>query len=81
MGTSVVLNLDLWWVDGELRFWDPIDERWLLSHEEEHARAEGEAARAAHAENERDRQVAARQKAEIEILRLRQRLAELGEAE
>ena len=33
---SDALNLDLWWVDGELRFWDPVGEQWLLSHEEEH---------------------------------------------
>ena len=35
-GHSEALNLDLWWVDGELRFWDPVAERWLLSHEELH---------------------------------------------
>ncbi len=29
--------MDLWWTDGELRFWDPVAERWLLSHEEERA--------------------------------------------
>ena len=32
---SEALNLDLWWVDGELRFWDPVVDRWLLSQEEE----------------------------------------------
>ena len=62
-GHSDALNLDLWWMDGELRFWNPVDERWILSHEEEHARAEAEAARAAQAENE--------------LRRLRRRLAEL----
>ena len=41
---SEVLNLDLWWVDGELRFWDAVGEQWLLSHEEEHdGRLEAEA--------------------------------------
>ena len=39
---SEALNLDLWWVDGELRFWDPVADRWLLSHEEERDRAEEE---------------------------------------
>ena len=39
---SEALNLDLWWVDGELRFWDPVVDRWLLSHEEERDRAEEE---------------------------------------
>ena len=31
---SNALNMDLWWVDGELRFWDPAARVWLLSHEE-----------------------------------------------
>ena len=39
---SEALNLDLWWVDGELRFWNPVADRWLLSHEEERDRAEEE---------------------------------------
>ena len=32
---SEILNLDLWWDDGDLRFWDPAGGRWLLNHEEE----------------------------------------------
>ena len=36
-GRSDALNLDLWWIDGELRFWDPVREEWLLNHEEEQA--------------------------------------------
>ena len=36
-GHSDILNLDLWWDDGELRFWDPVAQRWLLSHEESEA--------------------------------------------
>ena len=39
---SGVLNLDLWWAEGDLRFWDPVVDRWLLSHEEERDRAEEE---------------------------------------
>lgn len=39
---SAALNLELWWVGGEPRFWDPVAERWLLSHVEEHNRAEQE---------------------------------------
>ena len=31
-----VLNLDLYWDDGDLRFWDPVAEKWLLNYEEEH---------------------------------------------
>ena len=39
---SEALNLDLWWTEGDLRFWDPAVGRWLLSHEEERDRAEEE---------------------------------------
>ena len=45
-GHSEVLNLDLWWDDGELRFWDPVAERWLLNHEEEKDRADAAQTRA-----------------------------------
>ena len=34
---SDALNLDLYWDDGELRFWDPVAEEWLLKHTEERA--------------------------------------------
>ena len=34
---SDILNLDIWWTDGDLRFWDPVAERWLLRHDEERA--------------------------------------------
>ena len=33
---SDALNLDLYWDDGALRFWDPVAEEWLRNHEEEH---------------------------------------------
>ena len=32
---SDALNLDLWWTDGELRYWDPVRSVWLLTHQEE----------------------------------------------
>lgn len=51
-GHSDVLNLDLWWDDGELRLWDPLSERWLLSHEEEKERADAAEARLAELEAE-----------------------------
>ena len=59
---SDALNLDLWWVEGELRFWDPVGEQWLLSHEEEHdGRLAAEAGRlAAEAELEVERVVSSR---------------------
>ena len=56
---SEALNLDLRWTDGELRFWDPVVERWLLSQEEERdgrlvaeARAEAAESRVAELEAE-----------------------------
>ena len=33
---SDVLNLDLYWDDGDLRYWDPVAEKWLLNYEEEY---------------------------------------------
>ena len=33
---SPALNLDLYWDDGALRFWNPVTEEWLLNHEEDH---------------------------------------------
>ena len=67
-GHSDVLNLDLWWVDGELQFWDPVGEQWLLSHEEEHdGRLAAEAGRlTAEAELEMERVVSARAEARAE---------------
>ena len=75
---SDVLNLDLWWVDGELRFWNPIADRWLLSPEEQmqgrlaaEARAEFAEARA---EEERSSRLEAQHRIaalEAELRRLR----------
>ena len=58
---SDALNLDLWWVDGELRFWDAVGEQWLLSHEEEH-----DGRLAAETELELERVVSARAEARAE---------------
>ena len=45
---SDALNLDLWWRDGELRFWDPVGGEWLLTQDEEHdGRLDAEARAAA----------------------------------
>ena len=35
-GHSPVLNLDLCWVDGRLRYFDPVAKVWLLNQMEEH---------------------------------------------
>ena len=63
-GHSEALNLNLWWQDGDLRFWDPIRREWLLSHEEEHDGRLAAEARAASAEDR-----AARLKEELRQLR------------
>ena len=68
---SDALNLDLYWADGELRFWDPVAEKWLRNHSEEHAgrlaeragRLEERAGRLA-AESRADQEQAARLAAE-----------------
>ncbi len=39
---SEVLNLDIWCVEDDLRFWDPVAGNWLLRREEERERAEEE---------------------------------------
>ena len=69
-GHSDVLNLDLWWEDGELRFWDPVAERWLLNHEEEKDRADD-------AENRADAEMSGRLAAEARIAELEAELRRL----
>ena len=64
-GYSETLGLHVCWEHGRLRFFDSMTESYLLSHQEESARAEEEAA--------------ARQDAEAEVRRLRARLEELDE--
>ena len=70
-GHSEALNLDLWWVGGELRFWDPVAERWLLSHEEEHDRAEEERASRMAAESRAETAESRVAELEAELRRLR----------
>ena len=58
---SNALNLDLWWIGGELRFWDPAARDWLLSHEEEQ---DGRLAAEERAEAAEDGRLAAEERAE-----------------
>ena len=67
---SEALNLDLYWDDGELRFWDPVAEKWLLKPREERA---GRLA----AESRADQEQAARLAAESRAQELETRIAEL----
>ena len=48
---SEALNLDIWWLEDDLRFWDPVAGRWLLRQAEERERAEEAHARAETAES------------------------------
>ena len=64
---SPALNLDLYWDDGDLRFWDPAAQEWLLKPSEEHAarlaaesRAEREQAGRLAAESRADQEQAGR---------------------
>ena len=71
---SDALNPDLWWADGELRFWDTAAERWLLSHEEERS---GRLA----AEEQLDSERAARRSAEARLAEMEAELRRMrGEA-
>ncbi len=76
-GHSEALNLDLWWKDNDLRFWDPLASQWLLRRDEERAEKRAEAARADEADAKAEAADAARRKAEDELAEMRRRLAEL----
>ena len=76
-GYSEALGLYVCWEGGKLRFFDPVSESYLRSHDEAEARAEGAEARA---EQERDERLAAESRAEqerIERLAAESRVAEL----
>ena len=60
---SDILNLDIWWTDGDLRFWDPVAERWLLRRDEERT---GRLAAESHAENEQVGRLEAELRADLE---------------
>ncbi len=74
---SDVLNLDLWWDDRVLSFWDPVDERWLLSHEEEKARADEERSGRLAAETRIERERSGRLAAEARLVELEAELRRL----
>ncbi|MCY4652565.1 MAG: Uma2 family endonuclease, partial [Dehalococcoidia bacterium] len=81
---SDILNLDIWWTDGDLRFWDPLAERWLLRRDEEHAgrleeRAKAELEHAGRLEERAraERERAGRQEAESRVAELEAELRRL----
>ena len=61
---SPILNLDLWWDDGRLHFWDPMADQWLLNQKEAQAAFDAERTRA-------DRERARADALEGELRRLR----------
>ena len=82
-GHSDILNLDFCWEDGRLRWWDPVAERYLETHDEEanariaaetRAEAEREARMTAEAQSETERE--ARMTAEARIQELEAELAQ-----
>ena len=73
-GHSEALNLDLWWEDGELRFWDPAAGRWLLNLEEEH---DGRIAAEDRAATERATRIVAQNRAAEDRADFEARIAEL----
>ena len=81
---SEALGLDLWWVEGELRFWDAGSGRWLLNHEEERTgrlaaetRAESAEARAESAEGRTAQERAGRLAAEARLAEIEAELRRL----
>ena len=73
-GHSDVLNLELWWEDGELRFLDTATGDRLLSQEEEQ---DGRLAAQARAEEERTGRLAAESRAESAEARMAEMAEEL----
>ena len=73
---SDALGLELWWIDGELRFWEPVVGEWLLTHEEDRtgrlAEREGRLAAERRADTEREGRLAER------TARLAERAAQLA---
>ena len=63
-GHSDALNLDLWWTDGELRYWDPAQARWLRNTLKESE--EAVQAAEARASTERDARLAEAVRADAE---------------
>ena len=61
---SDVLNLDIYWDDGDLRYWNPVAEEWLLDYEEEHDERLAERAGRLAAEDRADHERAGRLAAE-----------------
>ena len=78
-GHSDALNLDLCWEDGQLRWWDPVERRYLRTHDDE---AEGRIIAEAQrddAQAQRDGERQARVTAEAEAAEAHARIRQLEE--
>ena len=76
-GYSESLGLYVCWEEGMLRFFDPVTETYLSSHEETEARAGAAEARAEAAETRAQEEAAARRKAEARAAELEAELRRL----
>ena len=77
-GRSAVLNLSLCWEEGQLRWWDPVAELYLETHDEE---AEGRIAERQGRIAERQSRMAAEVRADSAEARVRELEAELRRRE
>ena len=68
---SEALNLELQWIDGELRFWDPVKGERLLNQQEEHDERVRAQARADDAEARANAAEARASRLEAELRRMR----------
>ena len=76
---SGVVDLDIWCMEDDLRFWDPVAGSWLLRRDEERERAEEERSRAEAAESRVAREQKGRLAAEARAQAERER-AETAES-
>ncbi len=77
-GWSQALGLYVCWERGQLRFFDPVSQEYLRTHDDEADRADAEAALRERAEERANREASRLEHAEAEVARLRARLRELG---
>ncbi len=73
-GHSQVLNLDLCWEEGRLRFWDPAAQRYLSTYQEVHDSHRAERSARLEAESQRERERSARLGAEERVRQLEEEL-------
>ena len=79
-GRSAVLGLDLCWQEGELRFWDPVGHRYLVTHDEMHDIVRASEVRLALERAARVAAEAARAEAEARVRQLQGELRRRGDS-